>query len=441
MSRRLFWGLIILSPIWAPNFIGLALLASFLVCTAFVVEVVVEIFYVSTFWIRPRSRDTKSISEDTPLLTAGGLPVTKPRRSAQPLSRYPAIDIRSISLTNYKNGVLVKDLPVRTVQFPVDDLSKTAVLSWRWDFDNERRSRNLAAAIKHAQSVGIEYVFADIVSIDQTLISVDLTQQVLAFSVLYKTIPVLAAYDNTLRNLKYAMYRPWIFSELRLFAQNPTRLTYVGHDRQGSCVPWSAFCMFLGHPAKSRWKETNFEQRIQECWQADYVRSALQVLEGTTSMAQIFDFQIILPAFAEAFTRAEKLSRNDYLMTVTLLTSVPHYGSSLEYMLHNDSFPALKYDNYKIETRNEVRKTPKGQYIYGIKSYAIFIGTQEVANFKDFKMTTSNITEPTVLDMLELSDTERHTYTSRERKRQRRASLHLPTAQGRPQIDVVAVRL
>ena len=402
----------------------------------------IEVLYVSTLWIRQRSCDTKSISESTPLLTAGGLPVTEPRRSAQSLSRYPAIDIGSISSTGHSDGVLVKDLPVRTVQFPVDDLSKTAVLSWRWDFDDEQRSRNLAAAIKHAQSVGIEYVFADIVSIDQTLISIDLTQQVLAFSVLYKTIPVLAAYDNTLRDLKYAMYRPWIFSELRLFAQNPTKLTYVGHGRrQGSCVPWSAFCMFLGHPAKSRWKETNFERRIQECWQADYVRSALQVLEGSTSMAQIFDFKIILPAFAEAFTKAEKLSRNDYLMTVTLLTSVPHWGSSMEYMMDNDSFPALKYDNYRIETRNENRKTPKGQYVYGIKSYTIFIGKQEVAKFKDFKMTTSHITEPTVLDMLELSDTERQTYTSLERIWQRRASLCLPTAQGRPEIDVVAVRL
>ncbi|KAL8876478.1 MAG: hypothetical protein Q9198_005333 [Flavoplaca austrocitrina] len=418
----------------------------FFICIAFAVESVTEIFYLSTFRVRQRSCHGKTISENTPLLTAGGLPVTEPRTGVQPLCQYPAIDIGSISSTDYKTGVLVKDLPIRTVQFPVDDLSKTAVLSWRWDLDDEQRSRNLATAIVYAQSVGINFVFADIVSIDQSLNPIDLIQQVITFSVLYKTIPVLAAYDQKGSALGRIMYRPWIFSELRSFAQNPTKVTYVGHNRQGSYVPWSAFCLVLGRPARSRSSATYFERQIQECWQTDYVISALHVLNGRTNIAQVFDFKIILPAFAEAFTRAEKLSRNDYLLTVVLLASNRHYGPIVEYSMET-MFTALRYDNYRIKTRDNEKFSRKGRYISGKEIHTIFIGEKQIAGIqrirksyhKDYRIWTSVITEPTILDMLELSDTERQTYASR--KEERRASICLPTEQGRTPIDVVAVRL
>jgi hypothetical protein len=105
---------------------------------------------------------------------------------AQPFCEYRAINIDAIVLTHLKGGILVRDLPTRSVQLPVDDISKIAVLSWRWDFDHKERSRNLASAVKYARSVDIRYLFADIISLDQSLDPLDLIQQVLAFSVLYK---------------------------------------------------------------------------------------------------------------------------------------------------------------------------------------------------------------------------------------------------------------
>lgn len=168
-------------------------------------------------------------------------------------------------------------------------------------------------------------------------------------------------------------------------------------------------------------------------------------------MAQICDFKIILPAFAEAFTRAEKLSRNDYLMTVALLASISNHASSVIYMIEK-VFTALNYDNYTIKTLDNMRHSRRdGHWVGGDRIHTIFIGKQAIAKFRlcgnpegekrHYKVTTFDITELTILDMLELSDTERQTHTSRKRKRQRHDSLRLPTAQGRPKIDVVAVRL
>lgn len=102
---------------------------------------------------------------------------------ARPFCEYRAINIDAIVLTHLKGGILVRDLPTRSVQLPVDDISKIAVLSWRWDFDHKERSRNLASAVKYARSVDIRYLFADIISLDQSLDPPDLIRQVLAFSV------------------------------------------------------------------------------------------------------------------------------------------------------------------------------------------------------------------------------------------------------------------
>ncbi|KAL8381933.1 hypothetical protein RB595_005947 [Gaeumannomyces hyphopodioides] len=126
-------------------------------------------------------------------------------------------------------------LPVRLVKLPVDDGSKVAVLSWRWDGDLEvHGSKNIASAIHQAKKMGIRYLFVDIVSIDQCLPGDALMEQVVAFSSLYKTIPVIAAYDKDGEDFERAIYRPWVFNEVRLFRYNPTKIVYVGHNDQGT---------------------------------------------------------------------------------------------------------------------------------------------------------------------------------------------------------------
>lgn len=54
----------------------------------------------------------------------------------------------------------------------------------------------------------IRHLFIDIISIDQQPEGIDLIQQVMAFSVLYRTIPVIAAYDEVEEDFKIKTMRP-----------------------------------------------------------------------------------------------------------------------------------------------------------------------------------------------------------------------------------------
>ncbi|KAI9652639.1 MAG: hypothetical protein M1829_001490 [Trizodia sp. TS-e1964] len=126
-------------------------------------------------------------------------------------------------------------LPVRTFKWPFDDISQMAVLSWRWDSAHRLiGSRNIFCALRHSKKIGIRYLFIDVVAIDQTLGVEELLQQVSAFTVLYRTITVIVAYDTVDEFFRSTMQRPWILGEVRNFRHNPTRVIYVGHNRQGS---------------------------------------------------------------------------------------------------------------------------------------------------------------------------------------------------------------
>lgn len=146
------------------------------------------------------------------------------------------------------------------------------------------------------------------------------------------------------------MFRPWIFSETRLFFQNPTKIVYVGHNRQGACANVSAFCLLLRRPPKSRIQHTPFATQLATSWYMDFVTPVLQVLNGTNSMTNIFDLKFIIPAFVDIFTVPEKLQRNDYLLAVALLASASNYGTNLDYTLKND-FTGLPYNQYRVDTR------------------------------------------------------------------------------------------
>ena len=194
----------------------------------FLLEVLLELTYLALYWcLRPRKQGSNAISETSRLITAGELPFSEVRGNGQPMCEYPAIAIDEVSLTDLRGGALADKLPKRPIRLPIEESFEIAILSWRWDHDAERRSQNLAAAIKHARAVGIRYLFANIISLDQTLDPRSLTLQILEFSALYKSILVIIAYDEVQKNFDQTLFRPWIYSKIRSFLLSPTKITYV----------------------------------------------------------------------------------------------------------------------------------------------------------------------------------------------------------------------
>ncbi|RYP46190.1 hypothetical protein DL768_007585 [Monosporascus sp. mg162] len=128
-----------------------------------------------------------------------------------------------------------RELPTELVKLPVDDLSTVAVLSWRWDTDEEDHvSRNILSAILQAKRMGVRHLFIDVVSIDQRLTGDELLNQVVEFSMLYRRIPVIAAYDKIGADFGSIMRRPWISNEIQAYRSNPTKIVYVSHNGQGA---------------------------------------------------------------------------------------------------------------------------------------------------------------------------------------------------------------
>jgi hypothetical protein len=118
------------------------------------------------------------------------------------MSEFRALVVDAVDETHLPCGTTLgdvsgPDLPVQLVKLPVDDLSHVAVLSWRWDTEQQAQpSRNLLSAIRQAKQMGVRYLFIDIISINQQLSGDALIEHVVAFTVLFKTIPVIAAYDK-----------------------------------------------------------------------------------------------------------------------------------------------------------------------------------------------------------------------------------------------------
>ena len=114
-------------------------------------------------------------------------------------NEYDALIVDKVEAKDLLQAVQVEQLPVERVKIPLDDLSKVAVVSWRRDSPLSPQplpSRNLACAVLQAKKTGVRHLFIDIVSVNQQLPGDELMQQVLMFSVLYKTLPVIAAYDE-----------------------------------------------------------------------------------------------------------------------------------------------------------------------------------------------------------------------------------------------------
>jgi hypothetical protein len=134
-------------------------------------------------------------------------------------------------------------------------------------------SRNLLCALRHAKQSGVQFLFIDVISIDQRLDGNKLLEQVVAFSTLYRTIPVIAAYDKMGEFFMRTMRRPWILYEARAVLTNPTKIVHVGHYNQGA-------------------KEAfGFEHMLKRIWNSSFTPTVIGVLCGTIKMQSVSDFK------------------------------------------------------------------------------------------------------------------------------------------------------
>ncbi|KAB8278191.1 hypothetical protein BDV30DRAFT_156454 [Aspergillus minisclerotigenes] len=196
-------------------------------------------------------------------------------------------------------------------------MSQMAILSWRWDGDLHS-SRNIASAVHLAKAMSIKYLFVDQISIDQTLDGDALIERVLAFSTMYKTITVIVAYDKADEDFEKTVYRPWIFSEMRLYRYNPGQIIYVSHSNQGSKRNYDIFPIIppsFGH----LWSYV-FGKHLGLSWIGTFLETITRVLCKDIEMTSICDFKFIMPPYARVLSTAyETMSRNDYLLTAVLL--------------------------------------------------------------------------------------------------------------------------
>ncbi|KAF2649466.1 hypothetical protein K491DRAFT_721658 [Lophiostoma macrostomum CBS 122681] len=168
-----------------------------LLCLALIKEILEEIYSLVVYWglwgvrclFRRSAKNALSLAE-------GGCVEQQQQRYTHVDGEYLAVDIAAVDLASIRDGALIRSLPTSSVKLPIDDVSRIAGLSWRWDFDRNSlhdRSLNVAAAIRYAKRIRIQYLFINIISLDQTLEADLLIPQVARFGTLYATIPVIAA--------------------------------------------------------------------------------------------------------------------------------------------------------------------------------------------------------------------------------------------------------
>lgn len=289
-------------------------------------------------------------------------------------SEWLALDVKDIDEKKLLPGVIGKDgmqphLPTQIVRIPFENPDQVAVVSWRWDGDLQTKgSRNIASVINVAKQRGIRYIFIDIISIDQNLPAKDLIKQVAAFSALYTNITVLVAYDTEGKHvfdLTYTIFRPWITNEMRLFRQNPGRIIYAGHSKQGS------HHLHFNHETKlpnisnkdSTKGVSNFVSMLDTVWRASFVISIVGVLSGDIGISFISDFKYIIPAYSHIISVAHNhLDRNDFLLTIAILCcNVKATYPLVMCRAFDKGIQTLRYSRYII---TEARDKPNESWAY-----------------------------------------------------------------------------
>jgi hypothetical protein len=337
--------------------------------------------------------------------------------------------------------------PTALVEVPVDDLTQVAVVSWRWDGDKQGRgSRNIASAIRYAKTLGIRYLFIDLVSVDQKLSGDDLLRQVIAFSTLFKTIPVIAAYDEIGEEFRSVTRRPWILNELRLFRYNPTKIIYVGHNGQGT--KWKPELAEMFDPGleilyavkpstvMGELKKFEFGDVLERTWNSSFTYSIFGVLCGEIGMTSISDFKFIMPAYERVFTTMEeqKWSRNDYLLTALILSAFCSGDKGRNQWIE---LASIKLDRY---TRERKRASPNWVDLH-ISLIGVHIATlvdyqSEHSDRFSIQETLPNA-ERVIFKAVGLASE----YSKNMKERRKSLALNRQTVAPLPQVEVVSISL
>jgi hypothetical protein len=246
-------------------------------------------------------------------------------------------------------GGQLRDLPVRALDATNIDPSSVAILSWRWDVDESRRSLNLELGVMEALRLNLDALFVDLISVDQSLQGDELLRAVDNFTSLFQRFPVIAAYDvdpdavatpertiggrrtDERPTWQSTIRRPWIAKEIKLYGRTLNPITYVGYvSTQGTN------------------RATGFAPMFQKVMADPYTRTVIEVLFGRTSMYNLSDFKFILPEFAGLLGEACRvLTVNDFLLVVAVLSmhSVGETTIDGEDDLYRMQFDRIRFDS------------------------------------------------------------------------------------------------
>ena len=257
-------------------------------------------------------------------------------------SAWPALVVNKVNEKSLFDGMIQGSaLPTCIINFPLEDTSKIAVLSWRWDGLPAQHpfhgSKNIFVAIRQAKKLGIEFLFIDVISIDQMLQGDALLREIVSFSSLYQTIPVIAAYDMPNVPLFKTSRRPWIASELCLCRNNPTRLIYVTWGMQ----------RLRSHLIGEKDLDAVFETFFKDMCNYGFTFTINGLLHGDFQMTSISDLKYIIPSLAPILAAAyEKMDRNDYLLSAAILCKIGEpncFG-----MIYPNAIRCMSFQRYKL---------------------------------------------------------------------------------------------
>lgn len=356
----------------------------------------------------------------------------------QAVSEWLALDVKDIDEKKLLPDVIGKDgvqphLPTQMVKIPFDNPDKVAVVSWRWDGDLQTKgSRNIASVVRVAKQRGIQYLFIDIISIDQKLSPSDLIAQVAAFSALYTKITVLAAYDleeQKVSGMMYTVFRPWILNEMRLFRQNPGRIIYAGHCDQGSFLVKSDYIRSKRYDEDAYPTDIcpHFAMLFDLVCNSSFAASIAGVLSGEIGMSFVSDFKYIIPAYSHIVSVSYgQMERNDYLLTIAILCcNFQYLGTTFLSQTSEGLIPTLNYSRYSFRmVPDEAGVSDESKTIW---KYEIALDGTPVAQWTDrshedkrFRICTFHPTqgnERTIFKALGLADSDYKDFVATEEAR------------------------
>jgi hypothetical protein len=116
---------------------------------------------------------------------------------------------------------MLSELSTNTKMVAANGELNQAVLSWRWDLGGGKGgSRNIATGLACAAEIGVDYLFVDVVLVDQALEGPALIRGVADFTGLFRRIRTIATYDlpdpvMDKRHFSRIIRRPWIAHGIR----------------------------------------------------------------------------------------------------------------------------------------------------------------------------------------------------------------------------------